>query len=54
MARRRAPFSSVTFTGRHLGARDYRAGFREIDATLDVAAGSLDAAVPLACRDPGC
>ena len=26
-----APFSSVTFTVRHLGARDHRAGLREID-----------------------
>lgn len=46
-----APFSSVTFTVRHLGARNYRAGFREIDATLDVAAGTLDAAVPVASLD---
>jgi polyisoprenoid-binding protein YceI len=42
------PFSSVTFTVRHLGERDYRAGFREIDATLDVAARTLVATVPLA------
>jgi polyisoprenoid-binding protein YceI len=42
------PFSSVTFTVRHLGARDYRAGFKDIDATLDVAAGTLVAAVPVA------
>ena len=41
----------MTFTVRHLGARDYRAGFREIDATLDVAAGTLDAAVPVASLD---
>ncbi len=45
------PFSSVTFKVRHLGARDYRAGFREIDATLDVAAGTLDATVPIASLD---
>jgi polyisoprenoid-binding protein YceI len=38
----------VTFTVRHLGARDYRAAFRDIDATLDVAAGSLVATVPVA------
>lgn len=45
------PFSSVTFKVRHLGARDYRAGFREIDATLDVAAGTLSASVPIASLD---
>lgn len=45
------PFSSVTFKVRHLGARDYRAGFREIDAILDVAAGTLVAAVPVASLD---
>jgi polyisoprenoid-binding protein YceI len=45
------PFSSVTFKVRHLGARDYRAGFREIDATLDVAAGTLVASVPVASLD---
>ncbi len=45
------PFSSVTFKVRHLGARDYRAGFREIDATLDPAAGTLDASVPIASLD---
>ncbi len=44
-------FSSVTFKVRHLGARDYRAGFREIDATLDVAAGTLVASVPVATLD---
>lgn len=43
-----APFSSVTFEVRHLGERDYRAGFKDIDATLDVSAGTLVAAVPLA------
>ena len=41
----------MTFTVRQLGARNYRAGFREIDATLDVAAGTLDAAVPVASLD---
>jgi len=45
------PFSSVTFQVRHLGARDYRAGFKDIDATLDVAAGTLVAAVPVASLD---
>jgi polyisoprenoid-binding protein YceI len=45
------PFSSVTFKVRHLGARDYRAGFREIDAVLDVGAGTLVASVPLASLD---
>ena len=45
------PFSSVTFQVRHRGARDYRAGFREIDATLDVAAGTLVASVPVASLD---
>ncbi len=44
-------FSSVTFKVRHLGARDYRAGFREIDATLDAAAGTLVASVPVATLD---
>ena len=45
------PFSSVTFEVRHLGARDYRAGFRDIDATLDVAAGTLAASVPVGSLD---
>ena len=45
------PFSSVTFKVRHLGARDYRAGFREIDATLDAGAGALTASVPIASLD---
>ncbi len=45
------PFSSVTFKVRHLGARDYRAGFKEIDATLDVGAGTLTATVPVASLD---
>jgi polyisoprenoid-binding protein YceI len=45
------PFSSVTFKVRHLGARDYRAGFKDIDATLDVAAGTLVATVPVASLD---
>ncbi|HEX4344753.1 MAG TPA: YceI family protein [Solirubrobacteraceae bacterium] len=44
-------FSSVTFKVRHLGLRDYRAGFAEIDATLDVAAGTLVATVPVASLD---
>ena len=45
------PFSSVTFKVRHLAARDYRAGFREIDATLDAAGGTLVASVPVASLD---
>jgi polyisoprenoid-binding protein YceI len=45
------PFSSVSFKVRHLGARDYRASFREIDATLHVAAGTLVASVPVASLD---
>jgi polyisoprenoid-binding protein YceI len=45
------PFSSVTFKVRHLGARDYRAGFKDIEATLDVGAGSLVATVPVASLD---
>ncbi len=45
------PFSSVTFKVRHLGARDYRAGFREIDATLDVAGRTLVATVPVSSLD---
>jgi polyisoprenoid-binding protein YceI len=45
------PFSSVTFKVRHLGARDYRAGFKDIDATLDVAAHTLVATVPVASLD---
>ncbi|HVF79246.1 MAG TPA: YceI family protein [Solirubrobacteraceae bacterium] len=45
------PFSSVTFKVRHLGARDYRAGFREIDATLDAGAATLVATVPVASLD---
>jgi polyisoprenoid-binding protein YceI len=44
-------FSSVTFKVRHLGARDYRAGFREIDASLDAAAGTLVATVPAGSLD---
>jgi polyisoprenoid-binding protein YceI len=44
-------FSSVTFKVRHLGMRDYRAGFAEIDATLDVAGGTLVATVPVASLD---
>lgn len=45
------PFSSVTFKVRHLGARDYRAGFRDIEATLEPAAGTLVATVPVASLD---
>ena len=36
---------------RHLGARDYRAGFREIDAALDAGAATLVATVPVATLD---
>jgi len=46
-----SPFSSVTFKVRHLGARDYRAGFRDIDAALEPAAGTLVASVPIASLD---
>ncbi|HEX4363392.1 MAG TPA: YceI family protein [Solirubrobacteraceae bacterium] len=45
------PFSSVTFTVRHLGARDYRAGFRDIDATMRPADGTIVASVPVASLD---
>ncbi len=45
------PFSSVTFKVRHLGARDYRAGFRDIDATLDASAATIVASVPVASLD---
>ena len=45
------PFSSVTFKVRHLGARDYRAGFRDIDATLQPVAGTILATVPVASLD---
>ena len=44
-------FSSVTFKVRHLGQRDYRAGFAEIDATLDVPEGTLVATVPVKSLD---
>jgi len=44
-------FSSVTFKVRHLGMRDYRAGFAEIDATLDVAEGTMTATVPVKSLD---
>ncbi|MEO7933329.1 MAG: YceI family protein [Chthoniobacterales bacterium] len=44
-------FSSVTFSVRHLGIRDYRAGFREIDGSLDVGAGTLEISVPLDSLD---
>ena len=44
-------FSSVTFKVRHLGQRDYRAGFAELDATLDVPAGTLVATVPVKSLD---
>ncbi|MGH2920053.1 MAG: YceI family protein [Solirubrobacteraceae bacterium] len=46
-----AGFSSVTFTVRHMGERDYRAGLREIDGTLDVGAGTLEVSVALASLD---
>lgn len=44
-------FSSVTFSVRHLGMRDYRAGFREIDGTLDAGAGKLEVSVALGSLD---
>lgn len=40
-------FSSVTFSVRHLGIRDYRAGFREIEGVLDAGAGGLEISVAL-------
>jgi polyisoprenoid-binding protein YceI len=46
-----ASFSSVTFTVRHLGTRDYRVGFKDIEARLDVSAGTLVATVPVASLD---
>ena len=45
------PFSSVTFKVRHLGARNYRAGFREIIATLEPARARSTASVPIASLD---
>lgn len=44
-------FSSVTFSVRHMGQRDYRAGFREIDGSLDVGAGTLELSVALDSLD---
>jgi len=46
-----SPFSSVTFKVRHLAARDYRAGFKDIDAVLDVPARTLVAVVPVTGLD---
>ncbi len=40
----------MTFKVRHLGLRDYRAGFAEIDATLDAGAGTLE---PSSRQEPG-
>ncbi len=44
-------FSSVTFSVRHQGVSMFRAGFREIDATLDGDAGTLTGAVPVTSMD---
>jgi polyisoprenoid-binding protein YceI len=44
-------FSSVTFSVRYMGQRDYRAGFREVDGSLDVGAGALEISVPLDSLD---
>ncbi len=44
-------FSSVTFSVRHLGERDYRAGFRDVDGVLDAAAGTLELSVALDSLD---
>lgn len=46
-----ATFSSVTFSVRHLGVRDYRVGFREIDGALDAGAGALEISVALHSLD---
>lgn len=44
-------FSSVTFSVRHLGVRDYRVGFREIGGALDAGAGALEISVALDSLD---
>lgn len=44
-------FSSVTFSVRHLGVRDYRAGFREIAGELDAGAGTVEISVALDSLD---
>jgi polyisoprenoid-binding protein YceI len=44
-------FSSVTFSVRHLGMRDYRVGFREIDGLLDADGGTLAISVALDSLD---
>lgn len=44
-------FSSVTFSVRHLGMRDYRVGFRDVAGVLDAAAGSLEVSVALDSLD---
>jgi len=40
-------YSSITFKIRHLGMRDYRAGFRDVHGTLDAEAGTLELSVQL-------
>jgi len=44
-------FSSVTFCVRHLGMRDYRVGFRDVDGTLDADAGTLEVSVAVDSLD---
>ena len=44
-------FSSVTFSVRHLGVRDYRVGFAEIVGALDAVIGSLEISVALDSLD---
>lgn len=46
-----ACFSSLTFSVRHLGIRDYRVGFREIDGVLDAGTGRLEISVALDSLD---
>jgi len=46
-----ASFSSVTFSVRHLGIRDYRVGFREIAGMLDADAAMLEVSVALESLD---
>jgi polyisoprenoid-binding protein YceI len=44
-------FSSVTFSVRHLGARDYRVGFRDVAGALDADADTLQISVALNSLD---
>jgi len=46
-----ACFSSLTFSVRHLGIKDYRVGFREVSGALDAGAGTLQVAVALNSLD---